>query len=297
MSLLNRRDVLLAATAAGLGASAVVQAADRAGTPLVQGAATTPASPPAAAKPSTPAVTPDFDRPPLNLLALLKMLGSTDPRDVAVTCGTGRVYACIAEQPPIPLFGTHSVSVTRSRLRPDGSFVLRQRIIGFRTAFDGDRPIDRMTNPVTGETVELPVTDYGVADMDYRLDGTYASRAGAQPTKLDRPTLRPWRIDTGVLAIHDDSLLSGVGPGQPKADVVTRFAPIHEIMDESIHSARSWFSFSAVDPFRPWLKMGRPGFQLWHVHGRSVDAARPLPEFIDRFVRERFPTLLELAAP
>lgn len=297
MTSMNRRDVLLAATAAGLGASLIAESANGAAASSTRAVPATSPRGVTAATPAAAAPPPDFNRPTLNLLALLKILGSTDPRAVPMSYGTGRVYACISEQPPIPLFGTHSVSVTRSRLRPDGSFVLRQRIIGFRTEFDGELPIERMKNPVTGETVELPITDYGVADLDYRLDGTYASRVGGPVTKLDRPTVRPWRIDTGVLELHDDSLLSGTGPAQPKADVVTRFAPLREIVDDSVHAARSWFSFSAIDPFRPWLKMDRAGFQLWHVHGRSVDAARPLPEFIDRFVRERFPTLLEIAAP
>lgn len=269
---IDRRGLLLGVASTGLLASARVAAA-------------------------APAVTPDFGQVAANLRALLKILGSTNPGDVAVTYGTGRVFACIAGEPPVPLFSTHSVSAARSRLRPDGSFLLRQHIIGFRTAFETESVIDRMANPLTGESVDLPLTDYGISDADHRLDGTYALRVGAEPTRLNRPPIRPWTIDAGTLALSDDAVLAGVGPAQPKIDAVTRFARVAEIVDETVPSARSWFSFSAVDPFRPWLKMRQLGFQLWHVHGRKVDATAPLPAFIADLVRRRFPQLLELAAP
>lgn len=269
---IDRRELLLCAASAGL---------------LASGRATAVA----------PIVTTDFGQAAANLGALLKILGSTNPDEVAVTYGTGRVFACLNGEQPVPLFSTHSVSAARSRLRPDGSFLLRQHIIGFRTAFESESIIDRMSNPLTGESVDLPLTDYGIGDVDYRLGGTYALRAGVEPTRLNRPSIRPWTIDAGTLAISDDAVLAGVGPAQPKIDAVTRFARVEEILDEKVASARSWFSFSAVDPFRPWLKMRQLGFQLWHVHGRKVDASAPLPAFIAHLVRRRFPKLFELAAP
>jgi hypothetical protein len=276
---LRRRGLLIAASSAGLGLGGGARQA-----------AAAPAAPPVAP-------TPDFNEPALNLLALLKILGSTDSQEVSLTYGTGRVFACLAERRPVPLFATHSVSAARSRLRADGSFVLRQHIIGFRTPIDSETPIERMVNPLTGESIDLPFTDYGTGDIDYRLDGTYALRHDGAAEKMDHPPVRPWKLDAGVLAIDDDSLLAGTGPRQPKIDVVTRFARVEEILDPKVASPRSWFDFSAVDPFRPWLKMSQPGFQLWHVHGRKVDAAAPLPEFIATFIRARFPTLLELNAP
>lgn len=239
----------------------------------------------------------DFGSPSGNLSALLKILGSTNPAEVAVTYGTGRVYACIAGEPPVPLFGTHSVSAARSRPRADGSFVLRQHIVGFRTAFESETVIDRMSNPLTGESIDLPMTDYGIGDTDYRHDATFALRAGAAPVRMNRPPLRPWWVDSGTLALSDDAVLAGAGPAQPKIDVVTRFARVTELLDDSIASARSWFSFSAVDPFRPWLKMRQAGYQLWHVHGRKIAADAPLPPFIASLVRSRFPALLALDAP
>jgi hypothetical protein len=305
MTSVNRRDILLAGAgigAATLSASATAAPSETAAarsTAARDGVAPHAGSGAANARSAHAragsASNADFNEPALNLLALLKMLGSTNPRDLAISFGTGRVYACLPDEAPIPLFSTHSVSVTRSQLRADGSFLLRQHIVGFRTAFDGDRLIERMANPLTGETVELPVTDYGIGDLDYRLDGTYALRSGTPATKLERTMPRPWHLDSGTLAINDDAVLAGPGPKQPKADVVTRFAPVREVLDPKTPAARSWFSFSAIDPFRPWLKMPRPGYQLWHVYGRSVHADRPLPEFIDRVVRERFAGLLELA--
>lgn len=277
--LVNRRQAL-----AGLSAASIV----------LGGGATEAA---AAQKGAPVARAPDFNAPALNLLALLKILGSTDPQAVSLTYGTGRVFACIAERRPVPLFATHSVSAVRSRLRADGSFVLRQHIIGFRTPIDSETPIEHMVNPVTGESIDLPFTDYGTSDTDYRLDGTYALRADGTNEKTDHPVVRPWKVDAGILSIDDDSLLVGTGPRQPKIDVVTRFARVEEILDPKLSSPRSWFDFSAVDPFRPWLKMREPGFQLWHVHGRKVDADAPLPAFIASFIEARFPKLLELKAP
>lgn len=274
---LCRRGLLIAASSAGLGGGARQAAAAQSGARIARA--------------------PDFNESAPNLLALLKILGSTDPKEVSLTYGTGRVFACIAGRRPVPLFATHSVSAVRSRLRADGSFVLRQHIIGFRTPIDSEAPIERMVNPLTGESIDIPFTDYGTGDTDYRLDGTYALHPDGAAEKTDHPPVRPWKLDAGILAIDDDSLLAGTGPRQPKIDVVTRFARAAEILDPKVASSRSWFDFSAVDPFRPWLKMREPGFQLWHVHGRKVDAAAPLPEFIATFIRARFPTLLELKAP
>jgi hypothetical protein len=228
-----------------------------------------------------------------NLGALLRMLASTDPRETVYNFAAGRVYACIAGRAPVPLFGTHSISAARGRAREDGTFVLRQHIVGFRTRFDTEDIIDAMTNPVTGEMVQLPLTDYGRYDSDYRADGTYAL-VGSAPRRISALGRRPWSESGGIVVMSDDTLQSAPGPMQPKVDVVTRYATVNDLTDPRVSSASSWFSFSAVDPFRPWLKMREPGLQLWHVYGRKVRSPGEMPAYIRRVAADRFPTLFNL---
>lgn len=241
---------------------------------------------------ATPAV--DLSKPADNLRVLMKILASTDPGEVVLSYGSGRVYACLSGRAPVPLFGTHSASVARAKAAPDGSFVLRQHIIGFRTAVDQEEMIDTMVNPVTGQTITLPPTDYGVGDTDYRLDGTFSLAATTPPRQLNRAGPRPWSVADGIVSMSDDSVSPIPGPGQPKIDVVTRSAMASDVLDPAIKSPNSWFSFTAVDPFRPWLKMTEPGFQLWHLTGRKVTSPEALPAFIRQTVAKRFPRLFEL---
>jgi hypothetical protein len=236
---------------------------------------------------------PDLADPKANLQALLKILASTDERATTVSFSAGRVYACISERAPIPLFGTHSIGVARARARPDGSFLLRQHIVGFRTRFDTEAFIEEFVNPVTGENVRLPFTDYRVSDVDYRLDGTFA-RAQPAEIRINAAGPRPWTHHDGIVALSDDSMPAAPGPHQPKIDVVTRCATVRDLADPGVHSAASWFSFSAVDPFRPWLKMNVPGMQLWHVYGRKARTLADLPGYIRQVADERFPGLFEL---
>lgn len=223
---------------------------------------------------SVPSLSADFSDPKANLLALLKIQASTDPKQVTTTYGTGRVYACITGIAPIPLFGTHSISTTRARLKADGGFVLRQHIMGFRTAFESETVIDSMKNPVTGKLVELPLTDYGTRDTEFAVGINNVAR--------------PWSIEGDTLALSDDAVRPEPGPSQPKIDVITRYARTTDLLDPAVKSAESWFNFSAVDPFRPWLQMNQPGFQLWHVSGRKVSNVGQMPAFIAKAARERF---------
>ena len=238
----------------------------------------------------------DLNDPKSNLHALLKILGSTNPKEVVVSFGTGRVYACMDGEPPVPLFGTHSISTARSMRRDDGTFVARQHIVGFRTEFGTETIIDRGINPVTGEAVDLPITDYGISDTEYGFDGTFAIRRDGTRVKTNKSAPRPWSIENGIVALNDDSILAEPGPIHPKVDVVTRYASLADIIDPQTNSAASWFNFSAVDPFRPGLKMPVLGFQLWHVAGRKVEGVTDLPEFIARFAAKRFPDLTDLPA-
>jgi hypothetical protein len=150
-----------------------------------------------------------------------------------------------------------------------------------------------MTNPVTGETVALPLTDYGMNDTDYRVDGTYAL---VKPESRRISTLgpRPWSDAGGIVALSDDTFQIDPGPLQPKIDVVTRYATTRELVDPAVTSAASWFSFSAIDPFRSWLKMREPGLQLWHVNGRKVRSPAEMPQYIREVAAQRFPALFNL---
>jgi hypothetical protein len=235
----------------------------------------------------------DFSRPAMITKALLKILGSTDPKQTVVSFAAGRVYGCIDKEPPVPLFGTHSVATARAKVIDENTFILRQHIIGFRTAFGTEDVIDSMRNPVTNEVVELPLTDYGVGDTLYSAEGVFALRKGER-IQMGTAGPRNWSQDGDVLAIQDDSILRTPGPIHPKVDVVTRYAEIRDITNARVTSARSWLNFSAVDPFRPWLKMRQPGFQLWHVAGRKVPDMDSLPDYIKRFVIQRFPRLMEI---
>jgi hypothetical protein len=246
--------------------------------------------------PRTQAATADFSAADVNLRSLQKILASTDERHVVVSWTAGRVYACMMGKPPVPLFGTHAVAAGRARGRTDGSFMLRQRIVGFRTGFDDVKPMTTMPNPVTGAVIELPYTDYGIGDSDYRHDGTFALRPGQAPIRLSAFGPRPWSITGDVASFSDDALAVAPQILQPKVDAVTRFATVDELLDPAVTSANSWISFSAVDPFRPWLKMPEAGFQLWHVYGRKASDPGGLPDYIAAFVAERFPDLFDIPA-
>ena len=76
--------------------------------------------------------------------------------------------------------------------------------------------------------------------------------------------------------------------------MVTRYANISDIVNPRITSARSWMNFSGVDPFRPWLKMQQPGFQLWHLAGRKVANFDELPDYLRQYIAERFPSMDDL---
>jgi len=152
-----------------------------------------------------------------------------------------------------------------------------------------------MQNPLTGENIELPVTNYGVSDTHYGPEGTSMTRAHGPAIVTGTVVgLRPFNIDDGVLGISDDAVLPTLGPHHPKIDIVTRYAKVSEVADPKIASAGSWFHFSAVDPFRPWLKMSEPGFQIWHVSGRKLRGSDKLPAFIQRVVSEKFSALSSL---
>ena len=175
----------------------------------------------------------------------------------------------------------------------DGTFLLRQQIVGFRTVFDTEEVMDSMINPINGATLTLPRTNYGVSENAYGLDGTLAM--AAKPPRMQfKGAVRPWTVGGGVVSLADDVSVTPPGPESPDMDIVTRSAFVSEVLDPSIKSANSWFSFTATHPFRPWLKMTDPGHELWHLDGRKAHSSNEMPQFMQDEVAKRWPALFQL---
>ena len=221
----------------------------------------------------------NLDVPAENLKAFVKARASLDGAD-QVTWFAGTTHAFMPAGKFAPLFGFEGYNVARA-VEVEGGYDLLTREAVFYTDLRSGEPLEKWSNPLNGEDVEVTHIWNDPVNQQFRLDGPRG----------------PWRVPvTGIgdeLFFNVDVFLAYPSP-LPRAqfpdhsqDDLYQAAELFQFfckrgeLEDASASAPCLCSWTRLGPWLPWMRMAdRPGMLVYH--GRGAKLAGGYAELPDR---------------
>jgi hypothetical protein len=229
----------------------------------------------------------DLDDPADNLLAFVKLRGSTDPNRETVFYFEVAAYSQIPQVPSRLLFNQIGFTVSRMVPTTDGYQQLSREILVYRDPATG-AVLDCWNNPLNGRAV----TVLHVANDPVNL-------VFAQAT---------WRVlpkfeSNARVTLSSDVLRSFPNPLQPaqypdysagflfqESELLAYSTNRVELDTPLIRSATAEVSWTRVGQWLPWMQMGSaPGQILYRGRGAKLRNFDALPAVLKTYVAANFP--------
>jgi hypothetical protein len=220
----------------------------------------------------------NLDDPAANLQAFVKLTVSLDSEPV-YDIVRGSVYGLVAGQPAMPLFKTVGAGSSIYSRRSTLEYRAQTRYIGMFLDWETEQPLDKWTNPYTGETCDVPVTRYGPGEVRILGDQILPVTVATQEAPSGK---RPWFKLGSVVHMQRDVIApTSEMPLFPKADLMTYSGDWQQLADPNLKRIPSRLNFSAVETWREWMNM-LPGEQpagtlWWQVSGAKLDGPADYP--------------------
>ncbi|MGH3263032.1 MAG: DUF1838 family protein [Trebonia sp.] len=219
---------------------------------------------------------------------LARIRASTDGTETT-SWWSGDIYGQAPGEPYRHLFGFEGLNV--SRLVPvDGGYEMLGREAAFYLDPVTREILDRWTNPVTGEQVDVvhiwndPVNQRMVADGPrgpFRLSATLLGDQVC--VNMDIPLAYPSPLPTAEFPDNsaDDTYRA--------LELFQFYAPATALDDDSDKNVPHTLSWARLSPWTPWMAMGqRPGGLVFHCRGVKMDYSG-VPERTRAYIAERNP--------
>jgi hypothetical protein len=280
----SRREVILGAVAAGVGAAMMPNAMAQSVVPVL------PTPPPQ--KYGVAKVTSEFlifDDPVAKLHAQLRMGRDLAEQSDTITWYHWMVFMVPVTEAPIPLMRYEGIEFSYLRHLGDNNFRLHAHNLSYPRDLESGSFTNTVKNPVTGESVAVSpsvlLTDPGTVHnpngfRNVNSDGTYQKRYSM------------FRLEDELIKLDS---VRGAPPGMPitHQENSCSWCPFDEFTNSSITSLPLHFVGGYLYEYPKWLNMGeRPGHLMGMFDGKKVSSVEELPdEFLDRTRRE-YPDLL-----
>lgn len=231
----------------------------------------------------------DLDDPEVNLRAYVKLRGSLDGEPVFDVV-RGQVFGILPGQVTRPLFTTlgaqRSVYARRSALE----YAASTRYLGWLLDPASGQVLERWTNPWNGADCAVPRTRYGPSRVRVLADRVLPA---ADPAEAPVAGRRPWYLLGDIVHMLDEIVLPlPDGSAFPKADLMTFSGRWQDLADPRSSRMPSRLAFSAVEPWRDWMRMEEPGMLWWHVTGVKLAGPGDMPPELLALVQAEDPGFL-----
>ena len=217
-----------------------------------------------------------LDTPENNLRQLVRLQGSLKEEDVPWYFN-GRIFAIEGEAEPRPLVDFEGMEIYWMEHLEDGAFHLVGHTVTFFRDLETGKMLRRMTNPVSGETVDVTAAVQG------GKVGFHYSTQGIRPIRFmeqmaEKPLLLHWSSARDTVWLHNSTVYPpGLPP--PRAQRQTFFSPRKVFIDNQAPSLPASFSSTVFMPWLKWMNMGdRPGHVVWHAAGAKLRSIDELPD-------------------
>lgn len=230
-----------------------------------------------------------LDDPEGNLTAYVKLRGDLAGR-VVYDIVRGDVYGLVSEETPRPLF--RLIGAQRSRYTRVSAleFLLETRYVGVLLDWETEQPLRSWMNPYNDRLCEPPVTRYGPSSARLLTDGM--APLDGDPGARPRAT-RPWFLLGDVVHLMDRISSPVARALQPDTDLMIFSGKARQLADPLTTRVPCRLSFTAVEHWRDWMHMQRPGSLWWHAAGAKLAGPGDYPQVIRAELQTLDPQFLE----
>ena len=188
------------------------------------------------------------------------------------------MYWGVADAEIIPLCGLNAASIYQYKKRDDGSYFCSLAEVAYFTDFDTGAYIEEMTNPITGELIEIKPYRMGPSLTIITRNGRMPATENQLPGASVSNRYLPLRANGDDVDLTEEIRVKFPAPpgGEPFRynEISTFRASLADLANPELESVRCHTHFNGVVTWRPWLKMpGHPGHMLGNAAGRQVDSA------------------------
>lgn len=229
------------------------------------------------------------------LTALAKLRGATDER-LVIGYVVGARYA-VPEHKAIPMMGILAATFSQYRRISDDAFEARALEIAYFTDLATGRLLEKWKNPVTGATVDVPLTRMGPSRVRLTADGlTVANPSGeAAGLKLNHIFQPPVVVGDNVWVTEQISIDGPPGP-RPFVynELSTFYARKSELDDPARATVPTQVQYQSLITYRPWMGFGdTPGHTLARGAGLRAASAAELPPYYLELTKRIHPDVLK----
>lgn len=213
---------------------------------------------------------------------IVKVMGSTQREDTHAFLKF-HVYGYTGEN-LIPFFTMNNVIVQKwTPMDEPGHFALQHYEAAYYSEFDGTKPIESWTNPVTGETIRIPPFILGPISREYTPEGIIAPGLAPEPLNVsvigDRIFIPTQSIDVAYNPMSTPDWGAYQGPEKIYWDsMMTYSAEMKDVLDPTKARAPSQIHMQNLVSFNPYFKMGMlEGRTMVRAYGMHLDSLEQIP--------------------
>lgn len=229
------------------------------------------------------------------LTAIAKLRGATDDR-LCIGYVVGTRYA-VPEHRAIPMMGILAATFSQYRRISDDAFEARALEVAYFTDLATGKLLEKWKNPVTGTTVDVPLTRMGPSTIRLTADGlTVANPSGeAAGLKLNHIFQPPVVVGDDVWVTEQINI---DGPPGPRPFVYNELSTFHarksELDDPARAAVASQVQYQSLITYRPWMGFGdTPGHTIARGAGVHVSRIEELPPYYLELTRRIHPDVLK----
>ena len=229
------------------------------------------------------------------LTAIAKLRGATDDR-LVIGYVIGARYA-VPEHRMIPMMGILAATFSQYRRISDEAFEARALEIGYFTDLNTGKLLEKWKNPVTGTTVDVPLTRMGPSRIILTADGLTVPRlsgeaAGLQLKHIFQP---PVIVGDNVWVTEQINI---DGPPGPRPFVYNELSTFHgrksELDDPARATVPTQVQYQSLITYRPWMGFGdTPGHTVARGAGMRAASIAELPPYYVELTRRLHPDVLK----
>jgi hypothetical protein len=236
----------------------------------------------------------DLANPADRLTAIAKLRGATDDR-LVISYVIGARYA-VPEHRLIPMMGILAATFSRWRRLDATRYEARSLEVAFFTDLATGAFLDRWTNPVTGMTVDVPVTRMGPSRLEITADGLTVDSPATRGGGLElRHVFQPPLVVGDEVWLTEQINVDGPPGPQPFIynELSTYSARKSDLDDPRQAFVPTAVQYQSLITYRPWMGFGStPGHTLARGAGRRVTRVADLPPAYLEFARRLHPDVI-----
>ena len=230
-----------------------------------------------------------LDDPESNLTAYVKLRGDL-AGGLVYDIVRGDVYGLVSEEAPRPLFKLIGAQRSRYTRVSALEFLLETSYVGILLDWETEQPLKSWMNPYNDRLCEPPVTRYGPSAARLLTDGMapVEDESGAPPRAI-----RPWFLLGDVVHLMDRIASPVARALQPDTDLMIFSGNARQLADPLATRVPCRLSFTAVEHWREWMHMQRPGSLWWHAAGAKLAGPGDYPQAFRAELQTLDPEFLE----